>query len=125
METSDEKIKNTSIRVQDGSIKYKPLERLNKKLTVEILYIWVLSLLKEEKKYAYELRSEIKQKYGFTPAMITSYHVLYKLEKEKYVSSLKQTLTPNRRYYEITAKGLKLIEETRLFFQSIYSTLFG
>ena len=107
-------------------IRYKPLERLKKKLTVEILYIWVLTLLRDEKKYAYELRREIKEKYRFSPAMITSYHVLYKLEKEKYVSSLKQTLTkPNRRYYEITEKGMKLIEETKLLFHNVYSTLFN
>ncbi len=105
--------------------KYKPLERLKKKLRVDILYIWILVILKEEKKYAYELRKEIKERFGFAPATVTSYSVLYKLNNEGFVSSLVHSPFPNRKYYEITVKGEKLIEETKKEFEQIYNELFS
>ena len=94
---------------------FKPVERLWKKLRVDNLWIWILKLLIEDKKYAYELRQEIKERFGFEPATVTSYAVLYRLERSAFVSEANQSLTPNRKYYEITDKGveaLKLAERT-------------
>ena len=98
---------------------FKPLERLWKKLRTDNLWIWILKLLKEENKYAYELRQEIKSRFNFEPATVTSYAVLYRLERSGFVNEASQSLTPNRKYYEITEKGKnafldaeKLLNET-------------
>lgn len=104
---------------------FKPLDRLFKKLTVEILYVWILGLLTEEQKYAYQLRDEIKEHFGFTPAMVTSYAVLYKLEKDGFVVTAENTLFPNRKYYSITDKGKQLITETKAIFEERFQLLFG
>lgn len=104
---------------------FKPIERLRKKLGVDILYIWILSLLREEKKYAYELRNELKDRYDVTPATVTSYAVLYKLEREGFVEVIEQSLKPNRKYYQITEKGLQLIEETKEYMQTVLTNIFG
>jgi len=103
---------------------YKPIERLRKKLQTDILFIWILVLLKEDQKYGYELRSEIKERFGFAPATVTSYHVLYKLEREGFIQPIEQNINPNRKYYEITEKGLLLIDETREFFERTMNYLF-
>jgi PadR family transcriptional regulator, regulatory protein PadR len=108
----------------EDSKPFKPIERLKKKLGVDILYIWILTLLKDEKKYAYEIRNELKEKYGFAPATVTSYAVLYKLEKEGFVEVLEQSLKPNRKYYQITDKGNLLIAETKEIMLSVINNLF-
>ncbi len=104
--------------------RFKPLERLKKKMMVENLYIWILVLLNEDKKYAYELRNEIKERFGFAPATVTSYAVLYKLNREGYVETITQNPFPNRKYYQITPKGEKLIKETKKVFKDLYRMLF-
>lgn len=89
----------------DKDANYKPVKRLWKKLRVDNLWVWILKLLTEKPKYAYELRSEIKERFGFEPATVTSYAVLYRLEKSGFVAESSQAVAPNRKYYEITEKG--------------------
>ncbi len=88
-----------------GDKKFKPVERLWKKLRLDNLWVWILKLLLEENKYAYELRQEIKERFKFEPATVTSYAVLYRLERQGYVSEASRSKTPNRKYYEITDLG--------------------
>ncbi len=115
---------SSSSKSDEDKTAYKPIERLRKKLQTDILFIWILVLLKEDKKYGYELRSEIKERFGFAPATVTSYHVLYKLEREGFIQPTEQMMNPNRKYYEITEKGMELIEETKEFFQQTMKHLF-
>ncbi len=104
----------------DKSVKFKPVERLWKKLRVDNLWIWILKLLTESNKYAYELRVEIKERFGFEPATVTSYAVLYRLERSGYVTEANQNISPNRKYYEITQKGIEALNEAESL---IYNTL--
>jgi DNA-binding PadR family transcriptional regulator len=104
----------------DEGISYKPVERLWKKLRTQNLWVWILKLLTEKSKYAYELREEIKERFSFTPATVTSYAVLYRLEKSGFVTEASQTLSPNRKYYEITDKGRDALNEAE---QMIKDTL--
>ncbi len=103
-----------------------PMERLREKLTKEVLWLYILSLLKERPMYAYELKSKIREKFGFEPATVSSYVVLYKLEKEGYVTSRWQeseTGKPSRKYYELTEKGRKLLEEGIKFIEDTLEKL--
>ena len=97
-----------------------PLNRLKYKLTKEVLWIYILKLLKERKMYGYELRRELEKNFGFKPALITSYVVLYKLEKMGYVKS---GVIDKRRYYTITHEGIKLLDEGIWFIESILEKL--
>ena len=90
---------------------FKPVERLWKKLRVDNLWLWILKLLTEKNKYAYELREEIKERFNFEPATVTSYAVLYRLEKSGFVTEASETLAPNRKYYEITEKGTEALNQ--------------
>lgn len=103
-----------------------PMERLKVKITKEVLWLYILRLLKEKPRYAYELKQKIKDTFGFEPATVSSYVVLYKLEKEGYVTAEWQESEagkPLRKYYKLTPKGEKLLEEGIAFLESILSKL--
>jgi len=91
-----------------------PYERLIKKVTVENLWIYILSLLRSGPKYGYEIRDLIRSEYGFEPGRVSAYVVMYKLAKGGYVRQTggggRGGPGPPRKYYEITDKGVELLE---------------
>jgi DNA-binding PadR family transcriptional regulator len=56
-------------------------ERLVRKLTQENLWLYILTLLRQGPVYGYEIRRLIEERFGFKPGEVTSYVVLYRLEK--------------------------------------------
>ncbi|MHA2170086.1 MAG: PadR family transcriptional regulator [Candidatus Kariarchaeaceae archaeon] len=105
--------------------KPKPVDRLWKKLRVDNLWLWILKLLLEKNKYAYELRQEIKERFSFEPATVTSYAVLYRLERSGFVSEASQSLSPNRKYYQITTKGKEALRMAEKTIKDTLNELFG
>ena len=97
-----------------------PLNRLKKKTTKEILWIYILRLLVERAMYAYELKSELTNRFGIEPALITPYVVLYRLENEEYVTS---KWDKNKKYYTMTKKGKTLLDEGIKYIESISKKL--
>ena len=90
------------------------LERLREKLTKENLWLYIMTLLKGGPLYAYEIRSKILKSFGFEPAMITIYVVLYKMEREGLVTSTSEKREGSnvvRRYYSPTATGMRALDE--------------
>ncbi|MHA1302466.1 MAG: PadR family transcriptional regulator [Candidatus Heimdallarchaeaceae archaeon] len=105
----------------------KAFKRLEKKLTIELLFLWVLRLLQDGPKYAYELRQEFQDRFGFSPATVTNYTVLYLLEKEGIVRRAEINTEGeriDRKYYEITELGEKLMRECKSFLKDTLSLLF-
>lgn len=86
------------------------MKRLERNLTVELLWIYILSILKEKDIHAYALREEIKRRFGFLPGNVSAYVVLYKLESRNFVKSKK---IENRKVYSITDNGRELLKEAR------------
>lgn len=100
--------------------------RLVRKITIENLWIYVLSLLRDEPLYGYEVRDRIFKKFGFRPGKITCYVVLYKLEKENLISSKQfdeKSKGAPRKYYFITEKGLREIEKARKLLRELAGEL--
>jgi len=89
----------------------KPLKRLEKKITIENMWIYILSLLKERPMYAYEIRKKTKERFGFNAGQVTAYVVLYKLEKSSYVEAEWKEKVRQRKYYRITESGEKLLND--------------
>lgn len=109
---------------KDGSRAYK---RLKKKTSIDNLWIYILRLLQEKEMYGYELRESIKTRFGFEPATVTSYTILYKLEKDNLVTSHvldNPEGRPDRKYYAITPQGKKAMEEAKGLFEEILSKVF-
>ena len=102
--------------------------RLVRKLTVENLWLYVLSLLKREPLYGYEVGEKIKKNFGFKPGKVTCYIVLHKLESEGLISSKHppektRSLGPQRKYYVLTAKGEKALERAKSFLKRLSQEL--
>ncbi|ASJ09945.1 PadR family transcriptional regulator [Thermococcus sp. P6] len=102
------------------------MERLKTKVTKEVLWLYILRLLKERPMYAYELKERIKGAFDFEPATVSSYVVLYKLEKDGYVTAEWEegrTGKPSRKYYRLTPEGERLFEEGVKFLKEMLSRL--
>jgi DNA-binding PadR family transcriptional regulator len=90
--------------------KSREIVRLKRKLGVELLWIYLLSMLKNKTSHAYVLRKEIEQKFGFLPGNVSVYVVLYKLQDRGFVKSKQDG---NRSVYNITTKGKNLLKEAK------------
>jgi DNA-binding PadR family transcriptional regulator len=97
-----------------------PLNRLKKKTSKEILWIYILRLLVDREMYAYELKKELKKRFAIDPALVTSYVVLYRLEKEKYVTS---KWSKNKKYYQLSKKGRELLADGTKYLETISEKL--
>lgn len=105
----------------------KAFKRLKKKTSIDNLWIYILRLLQEKEMYGYELKETIKTKFGFEPATVTSYTILYKLEKDNLVTSHVQDSPegrPDRKYYAITSEGKKAMKKAKGLFEEILTRVF-
>jgi DNA-binding PadR family transcriptional regulator len=93
-----------------------PFERLQNLNTKENLWIYILSLLKKDSVYAWEIQDIIEKKFGFKPGRITPYRALYRLEEDGFVKS---EMEERRRVYKITEKGKKELEKAKSFYKEL------
>lgn len=96
--------------------------RLESKLTKENLWLYVIRLLLERPMYAYEISKLLQSRFGFSAATVTTYVVLYKMEREGLIR-VEQNPTvdrPDRKYYTTTERGRAVFESGK---QLIHETL--
>ena len=98
----------------------KEIERMRRKLGVELLWIYLLSLLKKKPSHAYALRSEISEKFGFLPGNVSAYVVLYKLQNRGFVKTKKDG---NRTVYSVTTEGKALLKSAKNELQKVEKLL--
>lgn len=84
------------------------IKRLKTKLSVELLWLYILKLLKEKPLHAYAIRKEIMERFGFLPGNVTAYVVLYKLQARGFVEAKQEG---NKTVYSITKQGKMLFAE--------------
>ncbi len=99
----------------------REIARLKEKLGIEVLWVYILSLLRKSPSHAYVLRSKIQEQFGFRPGNVTVYVVLYKLEGRGFVSAKREE---NRKVYTITEKGRKLFSLAEKEFKERENILF-
>ena len=90
-----------------------PIERLEKKVQKENLWFFILCLLEKRGMYAFEIRTAIKEEFGFLSGNVTAYKVLYLLARGKYVKKINKG---NKTYYSITKSGREQLKLARNFF---------
>lgn len=91
----------------------RPIERLKRSITVENLWLYVLSFLSRRAPrglHGYGIMKEIEKKFGIKMGLITPYIVLYRLEEDGYIVARS---VGRRMIYTITAKGKKILKEGR------------
>jgi PadR family transcriptional regulator PadR len=102
------------------------VKRLERKTTKEVLWPYILRLLQERPMYGYELRQEINKRFGWKPPMVTSYTVLYRLQRDGYLTIewKEQRGKPARKYYKITKKGHEILMEAEDYLSNLCNRLF-
>lgn len=95
-------------------------ERLVRKLTKENLWIYILKMLLERPDYPLGLKRRFKEKFGFEPAGITFYTVLYRLRSEGLVSSKSEQ---GKTTYSCTKKGEEALAMAVDYLESISQKL--
>jgi len=114
----------SSERVQE----LKAYKRLIKKLTKENLWIYILRLLQERPMYGYEIRQKIDDTFSFSPARVSCYVVLYKMERDELVTtSWKESPMgrPDRKYYACTELGEKLMLKAKEYLETLLEAVFS
>jgi len=91
-------------------------EHLRESLTRNNLWIYVLSTLESGPASPAEIRRKVLALYGFSPAAITFYTVLYKLRKEGIVQRKSEEF---RSAYDVTAAGRAELAKARSLLESV------
>jgi len=94
----------------------EPFERFKKLNTEGNLWIYVLSLGKENVVCEEDLRRLIFEKFGFLPGNILLKSVLYRLKRKGYIKTEK---LKGKKAYVTTEKGKAQIEKMRKFAQDL------
>jgi PadR family transcriptional regulator PadR len=102
------------------------VKRLERKTTKEVLWPYILRLLQERPMYGYELRQEINKRFGWKPPMVTSYTVLYRLQRDGYLTIewKEQRGKPARKYYKITKNGQEMLKQAEEYLSDLCKKLF-
>jgi PadR family transcriptional regulator PadR len=107
---------------------FKALRRFVTKLTRENLWIYILRLLQENPRYGYEIRATIDKRFGFKPATVTSYVILYKMARdglvEARVAKSEAKGKPERKYYAITKNGERAMQAAKVILTKLMKNAF-
>jgi len=106
----------------------KAVNRLADKLTKANLWMYILRLLEDEPLYGYEIKQKIQAKFGFQPAIVSGYVILYKMKKDGLVqSNLVQSNEegkPNRKYYSLTDTGREAMSQAKKYMELLLTNVF-
>lgn len=100
--------------------------KVSKELSTGTIPIMVLSVLKSEDMYGYRIIKalEARSENVFSLKEGTLYPILHSMEKEKILESYWDTSTGRKKkYYHITKKGLKLLNEKVEEFEHFTTTV--
>jgi DNA-binding PadR family transcriptional regulator len=112
--------------VEEGLQETAAYKRLVRKLTIENLWLYVLSLLKEGPLYGYEVAKKIEERFGFKPGRVTCYIVLHKLQSEGLIASAgpgADSEGPQRKYYILMREGEKALAMAKSFLRGLAEEL--
>jgi len=98
----------------------RQLRRLRRHLSIENLWLYILSLIKRDECYAYTLPEQIEKEYGFKPSRVMVYIVLHMLEGEGLIKSEQKE---RRKYYRLTERGRETLAEAKKYFKLLSETL--
>lgn len=88
----------------------EPIQRFNSSVQEGNLWVYVLSLAKEQEVQKKDITRLIFEKFGFLPSNIVVRTVLFRLENDGYASREK---LKGEKAYKTTEKGLKELERAK------------
>ncbi|MFX0107515.1 MAG: PadR family transcriptional regulator [Candidatus Hodarchaeota archaeon] len=101
----------------------KAMTRLVSKLTKEMLWIYILRLLQERPLYGYEIKELVTSRFGFSPATVSGYAIIYRLTKDGLIQGQRAS-DSTRKYYEITEQGRRAMNEAKRFLSNTMEKVF-
>lgn len=101
----------------------KAMTRLVNKMTKEMLWMYILRLLQERPHYGYEIKELITKRFGFSPATVSGYAIIYRLTKDGLIEAQRTDDSP-RKYYAITEKGSLAMSEAKSFLTRTVNMVF-
>jgi len=93
-----------------------PFQRFKKLNTEGNLWVYILTLGKEEEICDEDARRLIFEKFGFLPGNLSVKKVLYRLRRQGYIKTERYK---GKKAYSTTQEGIKELEKTRNFFQEL------
>lgn len=108
---------------KNEATKPKAMNRLVTKLTKEMLWMYILRLLQERPYYGYEIKQNIKDRFGFTPATVSGYAIIYRLINDGLIKEEQKDDSP-RKYYAITEKGRSAMSDAKAFLSKTMTLVF-
>ncbi len=93
-----------------------PFQRFKKLNTEGNLWIYVLSLGKEEEICDEDVKRLIFEKFGFLPGNLLVKRVLYRLRRQGYIKTERYK---GKKAYSTTQEGIKELEKTKNFYQEL------
>ncbi|MCC7549899.1 MAG: PadR family transcriptional regulator [Methanobacterium sp.] len=86
---------------------------LNRKFFLGFIRIHILYHASQKEIYGVQMIGELK-KHGYKVSPGTMYPILHSLEEEGFLKSRKENVRGKiRKYYQITSKGQKILQESR------------
>lgn len=86
---------------------------LNRKFFLGFIRIHILHHASQEEIYGVQMIQELKN-HGYNVSPGTMYPILHALENEGFLKSRKENVKGKiRKYYKITSKGQKILQESR------------
>jgi len=94
----------------------RALLRLQKKLTVENLWLYIIKILKESKPLrAYDIKVSLRERFNINTPAVTVYTVLYRMKRDGLIDAKREggsvVYTPTERGLEAFKRGIAFIEE--------------
>ncbi len=96
-------------------------ERLVRKLTVEVLWLYVAKVLMTSGPLrAYEVKKRIGETFGIKPRTVTTYTVIYRMSRE---GLLKPQRLDGDVVYALSEEGIKEFREALEFLEKVLNVL--
>ncbi|MEM0355393.1 MAG: PadR family transcriptional regulator [Desulfurococcaceae archaeon] len=102
----------------------KALDRLQRKLTIENLWLYIMKSLIDAKQplSGYDIKIQLRENFGINPPAITVYTVIYRMVREGLIGKVNGN---NGVKYVPREKGLYAFNKALNFLKQIYSKLAG
>ncbi|MFO7835950.1 MAG: PadR family transcriptional regulator [Candidatus Thorarchaeota archaeon] len=101
----------------------KAIDRLVDANTKGMLWIYILRLLQERPHYGYEIKELVTERFGFSPATVSGYAIIYRLKRDGLIEE-EEGEESTRKYYGITDRGSRAMKEAKKFLQTTLDTVF-
>lgn len=100
----------------------RALLRLQRKLTVENLWLYVVKVLLDEKRSmrAYDIKVKIREKFGIDPPAVTVYTVIYRMGLD---GLLTRERSEDGSRYKPTERGIEAFRTAIVFLEELVAKL--